>query len=248
MLPSSFQLEEDFHEPYKSWKADPTPANMTKLVNAVTPAITSSIKTHVGSAPPSLVSHGKQIFIKSINDYDPQQGRLKPFIHSQLQGVRRVNRQQTSPVRVPERMVMDSYSLDKHENDLAEELGRLPSTQELSDHMRMSPERIAAIRRYRTPIAEGQVVDPETGASGYTGNVTNPTNDAGRVWRELVYQDLPPREQFIMERTMGMYGHKPMSNHEIAARMKLTPGAISQIKAKIQTLLDQESDLSPFGQ
>jgi DNA-binding NarL/FixJ family response regulator len=50
-----------------------------------------------------------------------------------------------------------------------------------------------------------------------------------------------------MEHTLGLHGKKVLSNQEIARKLRLTPGAVSQRKATIQQLLNQEQELSPFG-
>jgi IS30 family transposase len=49
-----------------------------------------------------------------------------------------------------------------------------------------------------------------------------------------------------MELTLGMFGNKKHSNAEIAQKLGRSPGAITQRKIKIQQLLDQEYELSPF--
>ena len=53
-------------------------------------------------------------------------------------------------------------------------------------------------------------------------------------------------DQKIMELSLGMRGHKPLSNLEIAKKLGRSPGALSQRKAKIQAMIDKEEDLSPF--
>jgi len=66
------------------------------------------------------------------------------------------------------------------------------------------------------------------------------------AWVQIVYDELPSLDQKIMELSLGLHGRKPLSNLEIAKKLGRSPGAISQRKAKIQELLDQEQDLSPF--
>ena len=65
-------------------------------------------------------------------------------------------------------------------------------------------------------------------------------------WTEIVYQDLGPVDQKIMEMSLGMHGQKKLSNLEIAKKLNRSPGAITQRKMRIQELLNQESDFSPF--
>jgi IS30 family transposase len=49
-----------------------------------------------------------------------------------------------------------------------------------------------------------------------------------------------------MELSLGMRGQSKASNQEIARKLNRSPGAITQRKIKIQQLLNQEQDLSPF--
>ena len=51
----------------------------------------------------------------------------------------------------------------------------------------------------------------------------------------------------MAEHALGLHGRRPLPNQEIAAKVGLSPGRVSQIKKKIQGTLDQEHDLSPFG-
>jgi hypothetical protein len=86
-------------------------------------------------------------------------------------------------------------------------------------------------------------IDPEQGgiASHLPGS-----RDASDAWVSIVYNDLPTIDQKIMEYTLGLHGHKKLNNQEIAKKLNRSPGSISQRKVKIQQILDQESDLSPF--
>jgi hypothetical protein len=70
-----------------------------------------------------------------------------------------------------------------------------------------------------------------------------PDHDA---WLEFVYDDLDPRNQFIMERAFGMHGHRRINPTQIAKAMKLSPGAISQRMALIQNKIDAVEDAGVF--
>jgi hypothetical protein len=50
-----------------------------------------------------------------------------------------------------------------------------------------------------------------------------------------------------MEHTLGMNGRRALNNTDLARKLGKSPGAISQAKARIQTMLDQGEELSPFG-
>ena len=71
---------------------------------------------------------------------------------------------------------------------------------------------------------------------------------AQEYWLKIVYDDLQPVDQRVMELTLGLNGQSKLSNQEIAARLRISPGAVTQRKAKIQAVLDREHDLSPFSE
>ena len=65
-------------------------------------------------------------------------------------------------------------------------------------------------------------------------------------WLRFVRDDLTDIDQQILDHTTGIGGAKVLSNKQLARRLQLTPGAISQRKLKIQAILDREEELSPF--
>jgi hypothetical protein len=84
--------------------------------------------------------------------------------------------------------------------------------------------------------------------SGYSGAISNPWQQKRHsAWTQMVYDDLDPYHQQVMEHTLGMNGRRVASNADLAKKLGKSPGAISQAKARIQTFLDQGEELSPFG-
>jgi DNA-directed RNA polymerase specialized sigma subunit len=150
------------------------------------------------------------------------------------------------PIRIPERQLLDRRHVENSSLELTDKLGREPSDDELADYTSMSIKRIRKVRGINPPMMEGFFASlAERGEEGgFTPSVQNP-DSAG--WFDLVYQDLDPIDQKIVEYTMGLNGQPKMSNKEIAAKLNRSPGLISQRKAAIQAKLDQESELSPFG-
>jgi DNA-directed RNA polymerase specialized sigma subunit len=50
-----------------------------------------------------------------------------------------------------------------------------------------------------------------------------------------------------MEHTLGLNGKKVLANTEVAKRLSISPGAVSQRKSRIQSRLDEFYDINPFG-
>jgi len=241
-------IEPEFDEPYQIWKKTPSPEANAGILKALKPTIEGAIKTHVGETNPLIESRARKLVLDTLPGYSPERGRLGSYVYGQLQGLKRINRQQTSILKTPERMAQDSYFLTQAEKELQSELGRSPTDSELADKTGLSPKRMKSVRKYYAPVSEGQMIDPETGMSGYSGSVDNPWQQQRHsAWTQLVYDDLDPYHQQVMEYTLGMNGRRRLNNTQLANKLGRSPGAISQAKSRIQNLLDQGEELSPFG-
>ena len=59
------------------------------------------------------------------------------------------------------------------------------------------------------------------------------------MWHKYIYNTLPPQMQFVMDHSLGTNGKPILSTAELARRRGVSAAAISQQKAKIQSLLDE---------
>lgn len=239
-------LEPEYADAYKTWRTDSSPDNNAMMLKAVQPIMDGAIRTHVGTSNPLLVGSARRLTLEGLRTYDPKRGRLSTHLYNHLQSLKRTNRQQTQILAVPERVALDRSGLDNATQELVHTLGREPTDDELGDHTGLSLRRIKHVRTYRPGVSEGAMQDQATG-DAYSGAVLRPQGDMRDAWTELVYADLDPYHQKVMEWTLGMNGQRQLSNQEIARRLNRSPGAVSQAKLRIQQKLDEEADLSPFG-
>lgn len=245
-LDSNFDRMENKYKPqYDLWKRNPSPANTDILLKAVQPEIDRGIFAHVGKDNPLLRSRARKMTLQAIRSYDPTKARLGTHIINQLQGLKRVSRQQSQILSIPERVSMDQGYVERARAELADETGREPSMSELADRTGLSMKRINYVQKFRYPMAEGTLENNME--MGDEGGVFMPAVDQTPTnsWLEFVYSDMDDTNKKIMEWTLGLHGQKPMSNQDIARKLRMTPGAVSQRKAKIQQVLNQD-ELNPF--
>jgi hypothetical protein len=235
-------LEDEYKEPYAAWKAAPSPAANAQMLQTLQPTIEKGIRAHVGEPNPLLTSRARKLALEGLRSYDPSRARLQTHLFNQFQGLKRIARQQNQVIKAPERVIFDQQQLRQYEQELTDEMGREPTDGELANHSGFSLKRIAHVRGYQPGVSSGMM---EGLAPGFAGGI-RPDPRAQQMWTELVYDDLAPLDQKILEYTLGMHGRKPLSNMEIARKLGRSPGAISQRKARVQKLLDQEQELSPF--
>lgn len=231
-------LESEFEPQYTAWKTAPTPESTGTLLKTVDPVLTSALRSYVGPQySPSMKSRAKSMALKAIGTYDPARAKLRTHLMFQLQGLRRQAAQEFNILHMPEQVGLDRYHMDQAANELRDQLGREPSTMELADFTKLSPRRLAYIRQYRPAMAQGSMQrSTEDGEDIWEPSVVS--QGSPKAWIELVYHDLHPVDQLIMEHTLGLHGRKVLQNQELAKKLRLSPGAVSQRKAKIQSKLD----------
>ena len=242
-------LEPQYAEAYKNWTSTQTPEGNAAMLKAVDPILNKAITAYVGKPDPLIRSRARGLALQGIRSYDPKRSRLQTHLFNQLQGLRRISRQQSQLIKVPERINLDRNRLDEIQKSLEAEFGREPTDAELTTHSGLTPKRLATIRGYKPALAEGQWLASQPAEEGEGASLPSsmmPGRQRVSMWRQLVYDDLPAPDQKIMEYAFGMNGRRPLSNQEIAAKMGRSPGLISQRKARIQALLDQEEALTPF--
>lgn len=246
---SEDMLEDNFREPYTAWKTKPGPATNSGMLKALQPTIEGAIRVHVGEPNPLLVSKARVMALQGLPTYDPKRGRLQNHMYNHLLGLKRANRQQTTILKVPERVQLDKYNLENANKELTAQLGREPTDDQLADYTGFSPSRMAKVRSYKSGLSEGYMSNLEEQGAGFSGGGSvMPGQPKKSYWTEIVYDDLDDYHKKIMELAYGLNGRKPKQNQEIAAKLGRSPGAISQAKARIQKMLDEEYELSPFGQ
>ena len=233
-------LEEEYRPAYDAWQADQTPQGNATFLKAIDPVVQKGVKMY-GNESPLAASRARLMALEAARKYDPKRSRLQSHMLNQLQGLRRVSRQQHQVMRTPERVLLESNRLRQYSQEMEDETGREPTDAELSDRLGISLQRLKKIRQYQPGMSTGQAenVDPMQGQPAGQ-------QESEEYWAQIVYMDIGPMDQKIMEWTLGMNGHKKLSNQEIAKKLNRSPGAITQRKMRIQNLLNQEQDLSPF--
>lgn len=240
-------LEPEFHQAYGVWKHSPTPQTNDMILKNLKPIIDNAVKTYGGPDNPVIRSKAKKIVIDSLPNYDPANTKLKTYVFNQLQGLKRFSMQQSQILSIPEQVQIDYSNLYKKENELREDLGRDPTTEELADAAMMSPKRIKYVRQLQLPSSEGTLAQPSPGAEGGDYNDPSVAQAGPREltgWHEFVYHGLSDVDKLIMEHSFGMFGKKVLSNQDIAKKLRVSPAAISLRKNKIQQELDKRDDLN----
>jgi DNA-directed RNA polymerase specialized sigma subunit len=181
--------------------------------------------------------------LKALDSYDPNKGNVKTHLLSQMQSLRRLAAKEQNIISIPEQVGLDFQRLAESENELRDSLSREPTDDEIADSTGLSVRRIRKIRTFHKPISEGMTAmisgDSEDDTNTDIASVLPNYNRQADAWLDFVHGDLSPTDKLIMDMTLGRNGRRRASTQEIAQKLRLTPGAISQRAAKIQNMIDQ---------
>lgn len=235
------KTQQDFDAAFNAWRANKTPATNTQVIKSVQPIIDTALTSYGSKKPsPNLKSKARLLALEALETYDPARGPVKNHLLSQLQRIRRINAKEQNIIHIPEQVGLDYGNISKAENELYDALGRDPSDEEIADFTGLSTRRIRKVRGFNQPVSEGMTaVTTEDGANSDVASTLPGAKNSADAWLDFVYGDLSPTDKIIMDMTLGRNGRRRTEAKDIARRLNITPGAVSQRSAKIQALIDQ---------
>lgn len=226
-------LEPEYADAYHAYRKTGTPQAADALLTAVRPVLDESLRSYAGSEARTgtALANAKRLALQAAARYDPSRAKFRTHLLSHLRGLRRVTERSTAGAYVPEQWRIDAQRIARHETDLRDELGREPSDGELADATSIP---VARVRKAR-------VVPGVLASSQYEGGLqlSSPDERAWNSWVESIYHDLQPLDQVILEHSFGLHGRPALQANDIAKMVNLSPGAVSQRKARIQAQLDE---------
>lgn len=222
----------------RQWQADRTPDAAATMLKSLRPVFDRALRQFVpGSISPTLRAQAKHIALQVLPDYDPERANPESFLRPHLQRLQRIAVQENNIISVPERVLMERQALAQAANNLEDEFGVPPTTQQLADHLGIPIKRIKYIRQAHLPHSESQSIRVGDDGEPYEPAVEQPQTHAAA---EFVYDSLDDdRDKFILERSLGLHGLTAANLTSIANQLHITPSAVGQRAQKIQQQIDE---------
>lgn len=219
---------------YEAYTLNPTPDNLRPIVAELEPSINYHVSA-IGAGDDKLVRQKARVIAgEAVKTYDPTKGsNLKTWVNNQMVRVKRFKRDVQQPVKIPERMQLDAYTLYKAEQAFMDQHDREPDLQELADFAAMPIKRIQKIRRAQR-IMPSETTVSELGGSQHT------SPDLADEALDYIYSESDKIDRQIIEMKTGYGGkYNPLQPKEIATKLKLTPSQLSRRSARLAYKLQQ---------
>lgn len=220
---------------YTAWKADPSPSNLNAAVRSLDGTINYALYAVGDTVNPQLKHQARLFAADAVKTFDPTKGaQLPSWVSGQLQSLRRFKRENTGPVKVPERAQLDAWHLEKARRDYLDRNGVDPDVKQLADASNLSVKRIADVRRATRPVvAQDTIGDVEQ-------NLVDFTDEA----LEYVFDESDATDRKIIEHLTGYGGTPMLPKHALAQQMGVSPSQITRRADRIaRKLQEMEQDL-----
>ena len=229
-----YDYKEDI-EAWDAWKSSGDKKKLGVLFNRMEPVIQKEVSRWASGpvARPVINLEAKKLSLNAFKTFDPNKARLNTHLTNNLKGLSRIVYTHTNPARMPEHQVLKMNTFLTSKNSLEEELGRDPTTQELSEDLAWSPREVEVYQgQMRTGYSTSQPVPP--GFERY---------DADRAFLDFVYNDLVDQDKLVFEHTTGYGGKRILSAQELIRKTGMTQGQISHSKRRVRRLIEEARGL-----
>ena len=123
---------------YAEYLKDPTPDRLSDVVDHLSPVINYSVSS-INEGSNALIKNKAKIFAaEAVKKFNPNAGAALPtWVSGQLMQLKRFKREVNQPVKVPERVQLDAYTLSRAEKEFYDKHNREPDVEELSDYAKI---------------------------------------------------------------------------------------------------------------
>jgi len=223
---------------WNEWKdSGEDPHKLDPLVKSMDGLVNYRVNQFAGRVPlptPAIEAEVNKHLIQALRDYDPNyvgqsgnKAQLHTHVTNRLKKVRRFVTKYQNIGAIPEKRSENITEFRTIRTEMSDGLGREPSTEELADKLKWAPAEVVRMQsEERRDLLTSAHISESTDPS-----VLWPSRDNEVI--ALLRYELTPRENLVMDYSMGLRGKQKLGTNDIAQRLGVSPPTVSRIKGKI---------------
>lgn len=207
-----------------------------QLLSSLSPLINSQVNKYVNSGLPklSIELEGFKLAGHALDTYDPSKSQLNTHVTNNLKKLSRfvTDYQNIGHIPEPRALIIGQYNAVK--SNLSDELGREPTSIEISDTMNVSINEVERLQtELRKDLFMSNIAEDEDDVAFY--EFVNPTEQSSgyKEALEFVYFDSSPQEQRIIEAYTGIYGKPKKKTKDLLKELNITDSQLNVLRKKI---------------
>lgn len=228
----------DVNQAYSNWQTAPDKHTLSAVVQALEPTINYALGAANAQDHPVVRSKAQLYAAEAIEKFDPKNSAgatLPTFVTSHLRQLSRASRLSKSPVKMPEKIMLDAWHLEKKTREFQDMHNREPDAVELADFSGLPVHRIAHVRQH-------QRITPSESAGVGQGEMYQPEFDAEALAN--VHENSDHLDRRVLELKTGFGGSPVMDPQAIGLKLGLTPSQLSRRSMRLaQRINAQQSNL-----
>ncbi len=219
-------------DPIQTWQQERTPEKLSAAVDYLNPKLAYHL--HRYGLGDDKLAHGQARILaaKALQSYDPASGAsLHTWLDRSMQPLSRFKRTRATAIKVPERIQLEAYRINRATLDFEEEHGREPEVDELAEYAGLSRKRLDQVQKSFRKMS---------GESAFEGNLPSELEtDFMSEALDAVWDESDKRDRMILEHRIGFGGKELMQPKDLAVKMNISPVELSRRSARISAKLDE---------
>lgn len=215
---------------WNDWNASGRkPNKLRPLIKSLQPLVRHRSRIFINKVrdipPPVIEAEFQDQLVGALETYNPKKSQLKTWVTNRLIKANRFINTYQNPARIGEKRIYDITKMQTAEERLRNQLGREPSTMEISDFAKLPLNDVRTLQkevRKAYPVGHFGPADPTT----FTPSKTN------EIMKLLPY-DLTPEENVVFDLVHGVKGTGPLGTGAIAKRLKMSAPKVSRLKKAV---------------
>ncbi len=227
---------------WRTWKSDPSDANMVALIESLDKVITRKVNEFkTAPVPPAAVRGVAQAMaMKAIQNYDPDKGaQLGSYVFTNLRKVHDFVGRYQNLGRIPIHRIRKITDYKDALRTLEDRYGRVPTNQELLTYLRANTDKpenwatVAEVDRMQQELARRDLIASFEEPDSQTENEGLREREVLRYIEEELEED----EKLVFQYTLGVGGMPKLPAGEIAKIMDISKPRVSRIRNRISEKL-----------